>query len=134
MKNKIYQMVVVSLMLVFSLCIDCFAANINADSSGGSLRWDISGTIDATADSDVMVGNITCEEYTLFIRASGTVSITAAIKVSPDNSNWATTNTYTLSSATTTSYCWSLPTPYMKITYTITTGQIDDTVVYCRTK
>lgn len=104
------------------------------ESNQVGMSWDISGVIDTTGDSNVMVGSLDCAEYTLLIKASGTVSITAAVKVSYDNTNWSTTNTYTLSSATVTSYSWTSPTPYMKITYTVTTGQIDDTVVYCRTK
>lgn len=97
--------------------------------------WDISGVITVAGDSNVMVGSLDCAEYTLFIKASGTVAITAIVKVSFDNTNWSTTNTYSLTAAGVTSYSWTSPTPYMKLTYDpITTGQIDDTRVYCRTK
>jgi len=142
MKRKINILIFLLLSFVM-LSTFCYAADITGTTiryedtawkiSGYS--WDISGAISVAGDtdSDVMVGIADCEEYTLFIMAGTSANFSVAIKVSADNSNWSTTNTYTLAADTNYSYSWTSPTPFMKLTYTRTAGTINDTKVYCRT-
>lgn len=123
------------LVIVFLLIpVWAWGSNINPtkmDQYGGQV-WDLADNIVASGNSNTMLGSISCDTYIAFIKASGTVSITAAFVVTDgDGNNPVTVHTYTLSYATTTGYTWSFPTPKMYIVFTITTGQIDDVKVYC---
>jgi len=125
--------ILLGLCLTLLMMSSAWAKDINPINLGGGYMWDIAGVITATGNSDTMVGSLNCDTYTAFIKASGTVSITAAFTVGDEaGSNNVTIKTYSLTSATTTGYTWSFPTPRMYIVFTVTTGQIDDAKVYCK--
>jgi len=124
---------IVTLFLILGMIGMAWGSDVTGTPIGNGKMWDIAASITATGNSNTMVGSMLCDTYTAFIKASGTVSITAAFTVEDEGgNNDVTVKTYTLSSATTTGYTWSFPTPRMYIVFTITTGAIDDVKVYCK--
>lgn len=127
---------------------NCFAANIsgvplNQDfeisysaAYPAGYSWDLGAKAAPGGDSDVMLGKLNCEEYTIdFIAVGATVVITAAVRVAVDGTNYHTTNTYTLTAAGAQGpYTWSGASAKAYVTYTITNGTISSTPVRCRTK
>jgi len=127
--------IILGICLTLLMMSSAWAKDINPQAISGGYIWDIAGSITATGNSNTMVGRLNCDTYTAFIKASGTVSITAAFTVEDEaGSNDVTVKTYTLTSATSTGYTWSFPTPRMYIVFTVTTGAIDDVKVYCKEK
>lgn len=108
------------------------AANIQPTATNGGFMWELGGRT-TTGDTDILVGTLACQTYSMYITATGTVSITAAVKMGASEITAGTIQTYTLSSATTTGYTWSNSHPFMYVTYTITTGAIGRTYVECNT-
>lgn len=98
-----------------------------------SKMYDIVGSaITATGATDTANGGHDCRETTVFIKASGTVSITADIQASYDGSNWANMeNQVSLSAAAVTLYKYTFPWPMFRVYFTVTTGQIDEVQVFC---
>ncbi len=128
------------IFLVVLLCLLFPALTWGADVTPVRVQnmymWDL-GAVAATGNSNVMAEGSICGSgaYTALITASGTVAITAAFHVTGESGgNDVTVKTYTLSSATTTGYTWSFPTPRMYIAFTITTGAINKVKVFCKEK
>ena len=125
----------VCIMVVLFLATMAFAGNVNPTKAGNFLQWDlVNSVITTSSNTDVMIGDSNCKDYIMFIKVSGTVNMTADIHIrsGDDTTKDVTVTTYTLSSASTTGYIWSFPTPQLYVTFTITTGQVDDVYVICR--
>lgn len=125
--------ILLALILVL-LPVMAMATDVQPTPISGGYFWNLKATaaIAATADSYTMVGTMNCSQYSALITTSGTTNLTAAFKVGSDTSNMSTVVTYTLSTDVTRGYTWSFPTPRMYVTFTITGGQVDTFVVYCK--
>lgn len=124
--------------LIFLLSLYFAVSSFAAEQSWG--KWGrtgkvwslVSSAITSSGDSATMVDGYDCDSYAMYIRASGgTVNIAMDVYESGDGSGFTKTASYTLSAAGDTGYTWEHPTPYLKLTFTITSGQVDGARVFC---
>jgi len=140
MKKNISLLIFLFLSLIM-LNSFCLAADVEStidtvDSMKVGRTWSL-GAVAISGNSNVMVGSGDCAEYTVFIKVSGSGTLTVAAKTNFENANWATCiadNTYTITSAGTYKYTWTAPTPFLIFAYTISGIVVDSNVIKCRTK
>ena len=119
------------ILLMLLIPVFAYGADVAPTAVSGGYYWDLTSGITATGNSDTMVGRLDADNCMACITTSSTTSMTAAFIVGQDSTYVSTAATYTLSSDTTHCFGLDFPIPRMYVTFTITTGQVDDMYVYC---